>query len=80
MKKLNIGQLVYLENEREYTVVSSIEKNNNNYVYLITTDQPYIITFAKAIWHNENLDLELITNQREKEELLELFSQEIKNI
>ena len=74
MRKLNIGETIILDN-REYVVVSLLEKNGFDYVFLVTNTEPYIVTFAKVL-ESETLDLELI-NKEEKEELFRLFQEKI---
>lgn len=74
MRKLNIGETIILDN-REYVVVSLLEKNGFDYVFLVTNTEPYIVTFAKVL-ESETLDLELINND-EKEELFRLFQEKI---
>jgi hypothetical protein len=43
----------------------------------MTTEEPYIIKFAKEIYNEEKLDLEIVHNQELKEELLKLFQNKL---
>lgn len=78
MNKLKIGENLYLEENREYTVISTIQKNNYDYAYLLTTQEPYIVKFAKVTYKDDNLNLEIVKNQKEKAELLDLFQEKLK--
>lgn len=74
MKKLNIGETVILD-DTEYLVVSVGEKDGFEYVFLVTTKEPYKVCFAKVL-KSDTLDLEIINNE-EKEELFNLFKDKI---
>ena len=78
MEKLHIGESVYLEENREYTVVSIVEKNQEEYIYIVTTNEPYKVKFAKVMYDNEKINLEIVHNQKLKEELLALFEKNLK--
>ena len=73
-----MGETVYLEENREYAVITSVDKDNETYVYLVTTDEPYKVKFAKEIWNSDNLDLEIVHEKELKEELLQLFQNKLK--
>ena len=77
MEHLKLGDIVTLEENKDYVVCAVAHKNNFNYVYLITIDEPYKVVFAKEILHEKDFDLELVGKKEEKEELLELFKKEL---
>lgn len=80
MKYLEIGEIVYLDDNLEYVVSSITKKDNNEYAFLTTIDGPYKIKFVKEKLENNNLILEPVTKKEEKQELLILFKKEIENI
>ncbi len=80
MKYLEIGEIVYLDDNLEYVVSSIAKKDNNVYAFLTTIDEPYKIKFVKEKLENNNLILEPVTKKEEKQELLILFKKEIGNI
>ena len=80
MEKLHIGETLYLEGKREYMVASIVKKNNEEYIYIVTTQEPYIIKFAKVTYNNEKLNLEIVHDQKLKEELLNLFQKEAEKL
>jgi len=80
MNNLKIGNIVNLEENKEYIIAATAKKNNFNYLYLITSEEPYKVKFAKVIIKGNEIDLEIVCENKEKEELLKLFQQELKNI
>lgn len=70
---LEKGEIIELENEKEYICFSSIEDNGNKYIYLVSNFKPVEIKFAKEIVVDGELSLEIINKQDEKEKLLRLF-------
>lgn len=80
MKNLETGELVYLENDREYTTIITAEKDNYNYAYLVTTEAPYKVKFAKIIPSQDDIDLEIVQEPKLKEELLKLFQEKLSKI
>ena len=79
MQHLKIGDVVTINN-RDYTIALTTKKNNYNYVYLATIEEPYDVMFAKVILHDSTFDLEVVYKKEEKEELLELFKQDLTKI
>lgn len=72
--KIEEGEIVELDNGKEYVVYSVIPENENNYVYLMSNFKPVEMMFAKEIVSNDNdISLEVIHNQEEKQKVLELF-------
>jgi hypothetical protein len=77
MEKLKFGDTAQLETGEEYICLSQMEKNNIDYVYLMSNFKPLKIKFAKQRIVNGNLELEIIGNQEEKEQVLKLFQDKI---
>ena len=72
--KIEEGEIVELDNGKEYVVYSVIPENENNYVYLMSNFKPVEMMFAKEIVSDDNdISLEVIHNQEEKQKVLELF-------
>ena len=80
MNQLKIGNIVTLDENRKYAVTATATKKNYNYVYLVTIDEPYKILFAKEILNGKDIDLEVVSDKKDKEELLKLFKQELKKL
>lgn len=76
MEHLKIGDVVTINN-RDYTIALTAKKNNFDYIYLVTIEEPYDVMFAKVILHDNIFDLEVVYKKEEKEELLELFKQDL---
>lgn len=71
--KLENGEVITLEDGKEYIVFNSILKEGVNYVFLISNFKPVEICFAKEIIDGENISLEIINDQKQKEELMKYF-------
>lgn len=78
MEHLKIGNVIELEENRDYVITAITKKNNYNYLYLVTIEEPYIVKFAKEIINGNTIDLEIVYLKEEKEELLKLFQKELK--
>ena len=75
---LEKGEIIELDNGKEYICFSCLEDQNNRYIYLISNFKPLEIKFAKEIINNGEISLEIINQQSEKERLFKLFQE--KNI
>lgn len=71
--KLENGEVITLEDGKEYIVFNSILKEGVNYVFLISNFKPVEICFAKEIIDGENISLEIINDQKQKNELMKYF-------
>lgn len=74
---LKVGETVLLENDREYAVISIVQKDDKEYAYLLTVDKPYIVKFAKIEIVNDSLNLDFVNDVETKQELLKLFQEKI---
>lgn len=75
MDKLQFGETAVLEDGKEYVCFCELEDNGNSYVYLVTASKPVEVCFARQRLENGNLELDLISDQNEKERLLALFQE-----
>ena len=80
MKSLKTGNTVYLEEEKEYVIITKTIKDNNKYVCLVSTEKPHKIKFAKEIMDKDGLRLETVGNKELKLQLLDKFKDNIKEI
>jgi len=78
MKSLKTGNTVYLEEEKEYVVITKTVKDNDKYVCLVATEKPHKIKFAKEIMDKDGLRLETVGNKELKLQLLDKFKDNIK--
>lgn len=67
------GQIVLLEDNKEYICVQNIIKDNENFLYLVSNFKPLEVRFAKQIQNSNDFSLEIINNKDQKIELLKLF-------
>lgn len=70
--KVEVGEIIELDNGKEYICCSSIEDNNNTYIYLMSNFKPLEIRFAKVL---DDSTLNIITNQEEKKRIFNLFKE-----
>ncbi len=73
--RIEEGEIVELDNGKEYVVYSVIPENEKNYVYLMSNFKPVEMMFAKEVTgtSDDDISLEIIHDQEEKQKVLELF-------
>ena len=62
---LSEGQIVKLNNDKEYIVIKKVSAHNFNYVYLITNDKPIEFMIATEKLVNGSLELDEIKDNTE---------------
>lgn len=67
------GDIITLDDEKEYVCYGRIEDKKNTYLYLMSNSEPLEIRFAKEIIEGNDVFCEIIYEQDEKEYVLELF-------
>lgn len=67
--KLNDGQIITLDDEKDYVVLKQKMYKNNNYIYLMTTTKPIEVMFVKK----ENNELNLVIDEDELKIVMNLF-------
>ncbi len=71
---IQIGEIIELEGGKEFICFSKAEKNGDTYIYLMSNFKPLEIKFARLLNTTpDELKIEIINNQEEKEQVLELF-------
>lgn len=71
--KIEINDVVTLEDNKEYICFNIIKEENIKYLYLISNFTPTEVKFAKEIKENEDTYLEIINNKEEKEKVYTLL-------
>lgn len=77
--KINEGEIIQLDNNKEYICFSTIFDQNDYYVYLISNFKPLEVKFAKEISDGDSVSLEIINDQNQKKKLLKLFTDKQNN-
>ena len=77
--KINEGEIIQLDNNKEYICFSKISVQNDYYVYLISNFKPLEVKFAKEISDGDSVSLEIINDQNQKKKLLKLFTDKQNN-
>lgn len=78
MNKIMESEILTLDNNEEYICVARIEDNENSYLALISNAKPVSFRFAKEIVDGDDITLEIIYDQEEKEKVLKLYNEEIR--
>ena len=71
--KLEIGEIVTLDNNKEYICFSRINDNGIDYVYLMSNFKPIEIKFAIEKINNQDIELEIINDLNKKQYVYNLF-------
>ena len=77
MEKDKVGDLIKLENGKEYVCAMEIKDNNFNYLYLITKTKPIEVKFEKYNPKEDMGSIILIGEKKEKQYILNLFQNKI---
>ena len=73
---MNAGEIISLENGKEYIIFSKIEEKGVNYLYLMSNFKPIEIMFAIEKYDS---NIEIIGDPELKEKVLNLFKQKAVN-
>ncbi len=73
--KLEDGQIITLEDNKDYIVVKKMTCDDLNYVYLMTAQKPIEVVIAKEEQINDEIILNPITDQNELNLAISLFEE-----
>jgi len=79
MEKIEFGETIVLEDGKEFICFSSIQENGEDYVYLVSDFKPLEVKFAKQVYINGELNLQIVEDQATKEHLYSIFKEIIDN-
>ena len=71
--KIEEGNIITLDNQKEYICVSKKDYQGDSYIYLISNFKPLEIMFAKEIVEGDLVTIQKVGDQALKMELLKLF-------
>ncbi len=71
--KLEVGEIITLDNNKEYICFSRINDKGIDYVYLMSNFKPIEIKFAIERIINQEVELEIINDQEQKQYVYNLF-------
>ena len=74
---VEIGEIVTLDDSKEYVVINKINLHNVNYVFLITTSKPLEILIVTEKIVNGEIVLDEIKDNDELEYVLSQFSSQM---
>lgn len=61
--RIEEGQLVTLDDNKEYMVLKALEYNNTRYIYLMTSSKPIEVLFMKEEMVDNDLTLVPVTDE-----------------
>ena len=67
---INIGQVITLDDNKEYMVLNKMNLHNINYVYLVTMNKPVEILVATEVNQDGEISLEEIKDNDELDYVL----------
>lgn len=71
--KLEAGEIVTLDNGKEYICFAGLENQGIDYIYLMSNFKPLEIRFAIQRIVNNEVELEIINDPTQKQRVWELF-------
>ncbi|MDD2518949.1 MAG: DUF1292 domain-containing protein [Bacilli bacterium] len=79
MKSLEVGEMLTLDDEIEYVVMSRVNNNDKDYVLFSNLDNPEDIVIRIEELENNELYLCGLEDEHEFDEVLKLFEKQLKN-
>lgn len=70
---IETGEIITLDNNKEYICFSTLEDEGKHYLYLISNFKPLEIRFGIQTMENGEISIEIINDQAQKQKVLELF-------
>lgn len=70
--RIEEGQIIALDDNKEYLVLKKVDSNNTTYVYLVTTQQPIEVQFMKESVSDDSVTLLPLDNS-ELADIIPLF-------
>lgn len=71
--KVQVGEVVLLDDNKEYICFAKKKWNGATYDYLVSNFKPLEVFFAKESFVDNEIELDIVTDATEKETLLKLF-------
>lgn len=73
MKEIEVGEIITLEDQREFICMKKIQDGGKNYLFLMSNFKPLEVFFAQEITEGEGPRIRKIEDPEEKKRLLPLF-------
>lgn len=73
MEKVETGEIIELENGKEYICFSALQDAGEDYIFLMSNFKPLEVRFARQYEEGGEIMLEIVNEQAKKQRLLELF-------
>ena len=73
MEKVETGEIIELDNGKEYICFSTLQDEGKEYIFLMSNFKPLEIRFARQYEQDGEILLEIVGDRATKERLLALF-------
>ena len=71
--KIETGESITLDNNKEYSCFSKLNHEGKDYVYLMSNGKPLEIKFGEQTIDDGEVNIRIINDQNEKQMVLNLF-------
>ena len=71
--KIEKGEIITLDNNKEYICFSTLNHEGKDYVYLMSNFKPLEIKFGEQTIDDGEVNIRIINDQNEKQMVLNLF-------
>lgn len=78
MNGIQVGEVLVLENQKEFFCIRKVNDGGINYVLLVSNYKPLEVKFAREVIEGETLKITVIGDKQEKQRLLALFQRDAK--
>ena len=73
MKRLDIGETIVLEDQKEFICFQRIQDEGKEYVFMMSNSKPLEVFFAEEIQEGDTMRLEKVADPEKKRRLMQLF-------
>ena len=79
MEVITVGEIILLDNQKEYICVRKIIDDGKPYLFLMSNFKPLEIKFAREVIEGDVISVTIIGDHEEKQRLFALFQADARN-
>lgn len=72
IERLNIGEMITLDDDKEYVVMEVVEEGDKHYLYLVNEKEKEFLV-AQEIIDNNEIYIENVLDENKKTEIIKIF-------
>ena len=72
IERLNIGEMITLDDDKEYAVMEVVEEGDKHYLYLVNEKEKEFLV-AQEIIDNNEIYIENVLDENKKTEIIKIF-------